>query len=671
MVRPEPRPSRPPLVSPSLTPAPPSLAPTPASLTPAPPSLAPTPASPRPAPGRGPLPAARVALVALGLALVAPCLLLTPPDAAAQVYLVAPDGETASRPTRAKPSGATGPEGAPEDRQGVEVRPLYSLGLDNFGVLGTGRGGFGPRVWEGMSRKDLFALIEAMPVGVPSPAMNDLARRLLLSEGQPDDSRPGPGAGTRTGVEAVNAAGRASATLARKPGSAAAASAAHGADVAPETAAATVTGTATGPGTVTAGLQETGFLSLRIRKAFQMGFFEGGLSEMVRRLPETTLPPDLFLLSFRTRAVVPWDASSACELPVPDTLPEPSRDAIALFCTLWVGDTLVDRARIDAIRAARGRDSLFLYAAERLAWLSGEPVPDNPHLDALGLSLMQRWHLPLPRVDLDTLRPWQLNAVARSYQPGLQGLAAAEKARTTGALSFSALVQMYDGTDPAGKSAALTTPEGRAAFEKRIRQRWTGRGVRGPDVETIRELAAGLARLRRQDSTGWLAFADCVAAITDTGVPNPAFAPHAAEIALALFGANETRRGLEWAEIALSNREITPSARRVLRVLRALADRRTTVRTLGPEAFTFSDRAPLPLPPNLPVRIGRLQDAAIKGNRGETALRALDVLGTAGGPLFAPADVLYATLEALETAGLGDDARRLAIEALATRGRCD
>jgi len=63
--------------------------------------------------------------------------------------------------------------------------------------------------------------------------------------------------------------------------------------------------------------------------------------------------------------------------------------------------------------------------------------------------------------------------------------------------------------------------------------------------------------------------------------------------------------------------------------------------------------------------VRNLEDAASQpGRRGEVALRVLDIVG-ANGPSDLPADVTIECVRVLQQVGLGDDARRLAIEALA------
>jgi hypothetical protein len=63
--------------------------------------------------------------------------------------------------------------------------------------------------------------------------------------------------------------------------------------------------------------------------------------------------------------------------------------------------------------------------------------------------------------------------------------------------------------------------------------------------------------------------------------------------------------------------------------------------------------------------VRKLEDAASQpSRRGEVALRVLDIVG-ANGPSDLPADVTIECVRVLQQVGLGDDARRLAIEALA------
>jgi len=64
---------------------------------------------------------------------------------------------------------------------GVEIGELHTIDPDSGGLLEPSMGGLGIEMWEGMSRAQLLRLLPQLPGLYDSPALRDLARRLLLS----------------------------------------------------------------------------------------------------------------------------------------------------------------------------------------------------------------------------------------------------------------------------------------------------------------------------------------------------------------------------------------------------------------------------------------------------------------------------------------------------------
>lgn len=64
---------------------------------------------------------------------------------------------------------------------GIRETPLGDPGAEGAGTL-EGRRGFGPRMWQGTSRRVIVNLLPHVPVAVHSPVRLELARRLLLSD---------------------------------------------------------------------------------------------------------------------------------------------------------------------------------------------------------------------------------------------------------------------------------------------------------------------------------------------------------------------------------------------------------------------------------------------------------------------------------------------------------
>lgn len=64
---------------------------------------------------------------------------------------------------------------------GVQISPLQALDPSSVGLIGPEEGGFGPALWVGSERAQIEALLPRIPVGTVSRAMQRLTRRLLIS----------------------------------------------------------------------------------------------------------------------------------------------------------------------------------------------------------------------------------------------------------------------------------------------------------------------------------------------------------------------------------------------------------------------------------------------------------------------------------------------------------
>ena len=119
---------------------------------------------------------------------------VAPPWAVAQdeeavgppVQLIDPAGEGVSvepapAPQSAEPEPMTATEGEIA-QEAVEVQPLTVPDQPWVGLLDENRGGFGTDMWRSTSLALLERVLPSLPMGTPSPAMQDLARRLLLSD---------------------------------------------------------------------------------------------------------------------------------------------------------------------------------------------------------------------------------------------------------------------------------------------------------------------------------------------------------------------------------------------------------------------------------------------------------------------------------------------------------
>jgi hypothetical protein len=119
----------------------------------------------------------------------------------ALIVALAGTGEARAQgePVRLEPLPAPGPAesavparpATPADGDDIQVDSLGALDEDSIGVLTADKGGLGAGMWAGTPRALAERLVVALPVGVRSPAMRDLMRRLLLSEAVTPAGPPG------------------------------------------------------------------------------------------------------------------------------------------------------------------------------------------------------------------------------------------------------------------------------------------------------------------------------------------------------------------------------------------------------------------------------------------------------------------------------------------------
>lgn len=96
---------------------------------------------------------------------------------------IAPTDLTA--PDQPDPTETTGP--ATADEGGISVGPLGELSSGSAGTLDPGEGGLDPDLWADTKVSRLIALFGRLPADARSPAMHDLARRMMLSTTAPPD----------------------------------------------------------------------------------------------------------------------------------------------------------------------------------------------------------------------------------------------------------------------------------------------------------------------------------------------------------------------------------------------------------------------------------------------------------------------------------------------------
>ena len=527
------------------------------------------------------------------------------------------------------PAAAPAPAPAPASTVvgGIEMRPLQPVDPSGAGTLGPSQGGFGPGLWAGLSRPLAEKLLARLPMGAPSLAMASLSRRLLLSAAPPP------------------------------------------------------------PGETSAD-----WLALRTERLAAGGLLDD-MNALLALAPAGAGGPALGRVRVQAQLLA-GDVQAAC-LEVPALLearPDPGAMKLMAFCRQLDGDRAEVELYENLLREAGHQDPLF---AKLMAGLErrNAPAPDSfAGAGALHLAMLRAAGLPLPADAGEGVSPLALRAVAGSEDaPEKTRLAAAERAEARGAIATETLRQAYAAAENAGGAAAAY----------RAAQRETQPALRA------RAMADALRAAR--ETGGYMTQARVHAPALREIEPRPELAWFAAEAGRALVAAGRIGRAYEW--LALAQQAASPSrpeaavAVVTLWPLLAVGDDRARLQA-KPEVLAnwrrandvsdpgFRERAGLlygalealgqsvpdaewaaladgplvePAPaPTVLVERGLARAAAARAS-GASALYALIAIGE-NGPAGATAATLAEAVAALAQAGLGREARALAVEAMIARG---
>jgi hypothetical protein len=565
------------------------------------------------------------------LAAAAACLLLLP-AAAAQ----APD-RAPGRPLRLGPPPAAEPAadpagvspGAPA-RGGIEIVPARALVPVWDGLLDRMGGGLGIGMWEGTDARTVEDLLPRLPVPAASPATRALSLRLLLS----DAHAPAGAADPRLALARAEAA---------------------------------------------AGLGDPASAAALVDRV-------AGLAP----LPEgRALKAESLLLL--------GDADGACAGIAEAAAQAPAALPAAAACAAIARDRTAAADRLAAMRDAGIEPSpAFERLVQRLTGRGGAR-PDLSAPSRLELALAAAAGVALPPEAAAADRVDLLRAVAENLHsdPAVRA-AATDRAAVLGAVTAETLAAAYDLfafppaalRDPAAAAARLEGPRARALW-------YQAHAAAAGDPAARRAALAGfLAALPGDRPPG--ALADLVALRMADLPPDAAGAPVAAALARVLYADGERARSAAWHRVALeapaddagrlAALRLSPLAYAVgapdapggaaalgawiaaeLGAGDPIAARVRVDDVLGVLAALG---APVPerggTPPAAGGEAAALADAAARGRSGETALRALVLLGAAG-PGGAPGPDVAAAVAALRAAGLSDDARAVAAEAILAR----
>lgn len=522
----------------------------------------------------------------------------------------------------------------------IEVEKLKAPNPEAAGVLDVHRGGFPATLWAGTSAPVARALIPLLPGSTGSAVVRDLERRLLLTAATPPE-------GTREG-------------------------------------------------------DRPSLVELRAERLMSLGDIEG-VEKLAKAAPGAVAGPVLNRLEIDA-LLLTGDTKGACA--------EASRQVAAgqdgdlakvqVFCALAAGNTLQGNLALDLLRERKDADHAFIAAAEVLAGLPPLPA-DKIQLEAaepIHVVTFAAAKLPLPPGAVANASAAVARAVAKSAaNPPELRLAAGERAEAVGVLATEGLRQLYleivfapdelsspvtraEGAGPRGRAllfrAASDQPDPsiKAQFVAKAMELAAARGetagaarVFEPIIATIRPdpalaaqapaLARALLALGRPEAAAkWLDMANA----------NPAQAKAVERlwplVAIASSGAGQplSAAGLSGWRASLAGLPPEVKARRSAVVLGLLAGLGAKV----PDA-AWLDTLALPAGGPRPALFAMMQGNALEARLGGTVLSALAAIGDQPLDKVDPI-TLSEVASALSVVGLGEDARKLAIEAMLANG---
>ena len=545
----------------------------------------------------------------------------------------------------------------------VESNPLAAINPDSAGVLDSSQGGFGVAMWAGTSRALVQRLLPQLPVKAPSHAMHDLMRRLLLSVA-----------------------------------------------TAPE-------GEGSGPN----------LISLRAERLSAMGDSDG-VKQLLGNAPQQT---DEALSRTQVNSqFLTDDTKTACDsvTQLINKYTDPYWQKALAYCQMLSGQKEQSRLSVSLLRDTEAdKDPAFFTLADFI--LNGPPAPPpapkekkkakkdakdttpvtsvaiSGPLSPLEVAMLHTANLPFPPDAANGADPSVLRAIASNTGADIAArLQAAERAEATGALPATELANVYVDVafQPEELSNALTAANqmegarGRALlYQAALKQ----------DVPAARAEALQAAwKLAHRDGV-FASMARVTAPLTADITPAPELMWIGADAGRTLFIAGDRDRAVAWYKLAADSGEkdapATQAALWPLAVLSNPDDEKTldaaavkkwldAERGSGGDgwenraanALGLFDALEIPVDPGAwepLIRTERntaqmpgmalwtsLHDAADKNRTGAAVLFAMLALGD-DGPVPASPVTLQAVVSALDRAGLGADARKLAVEAMAAQ----
>ncbi|MGE5476094.1 MAG: hypothetical protein ACM3Q1_05530 [Bacteroidales bacterium] len=515
----------------------------------------------------------------------------------------------------------------------VEVNDLKAPNAEAIGALDQAHGGFAPTLWAGTPAVVARKLIPLLPGAPSSMVVRDLERRLLLTAATPPD---GAVEGDRPSL-----------------------------------------------------------VELRAERLAALGDSDGVVH--LSAAAQQSVAGPLVARSRLEAQLLNGNLTGACA----DAPKDGSQPKLAVLCNFAAGKTLEGNLGLDLLHERKEADKGFVAAAEVLAGLPPPPA-DKIKLDEatpLHVAAFAAAKLPLPADAVAKATPAVARAVALSpATPFDVRLAAAERAEAAGLLPAEALRKLYlEATFAPDELAAplakadTAGPRARALLFRAATDQ-PDPVIRAHFVAKALEMAAAKGQV--------VATARVFAGILGDLRPDPALttvAPAFARANLALGRADANK----WLELAKGDPAAAGALNRLwplTAVLAAapgqpigttgLAAWRATLEGLPPEVAArrsaivlgslsalgaklpeaaWLDTLALPPAGPRPALFALLQGAALDARLGSTLLASLAAIGDQ--PLDKLDTItLSETISALSVVGLGQDARKLAIEAMLANG---
>ncbi|MDH3230488.1 MAG: hypothetical protein OEN55_11910 [Alphaproteobacteria bacterium] len=541
-------------------------------------------------------------------------------------------------PPPADPTAAEAPSDGDTPDPDIEIGELLAIDPDSGGLLEPSMGGLGIGMWEGMSRALLLRLLPQLPDRYDSPALHDLARRLLLSTAiVPPRAESGTGGGV---------------------------------------------------------------MAARIERLEAMGL-SGAVVDMLGLLPEETRDSALLRILIDNRLLAgDDDGACAASAAAGDVLTGTYREQFLVFCQARTGDSAAANFGVNLLSESDNvEDPAFFMMVGALLTGGKARVKSLPAPTPLHLALARATRTSLPADVLETESLAVLRALVDDPAvPDAVQLEAAELAALAGAIGTARLADHYAAVEFSDKeiSKALTmaetdhSPRNRALlYQAAVRQELpVGKAAA---MQKAWQLAA-------EDDIYRLSVGVYLPMLEGLQ-PASALTWFAADAARALYAFNRLEKAGQWAATAGRVTEEPEYRQRAVLLWPLVALAEGSARGPGQAGWLAALRTSAGADAGLqaglayslfeamgermreedwlalmdgvsrgpalaadPAYLRQFRRAAIAGRRGETVLLALLILGQ-GGVADAGPELISEIIVGLRLVKLEEEARRLALEA--------